>query len=1121
MTEKKMQLADWLDDLSARFIINCPPEELISQGRLCFQIEEAQWFYEDFIRPLDPKLPSKDLRTFCADMFRHCPILAPYSDQADEVYTAFMAYKTRVPVRGAIMLNHNMDSVVLVRGWKASSQWGFPRGKINKDEKDLHCAIREVYEETGFDIQAAGLVPEDEEHAKYIRMNLRGQDISLYVFRSVPEDTSFEPRTRKEIGKIDWFKIDNLPTQKKSQQFVLSKGGDSVKESGFYHVAPFLRPLKAWVNEQRRLDKQHQRALKRTTIVLEEDTTEAEEEILYADGESADEDPVEFEDTDAQFPTPSPSQPKFARPSGEEHTSHFDRLLSGLTSNPEREQVEPANLPEVSGAHATTEDLATALKRMLSVGGPSQGAALPQMPYTAPQEKEAMANPLLNILRGPQHPAPATSLPPRTPADQILPTPDAARTPHHNHPRQPQFPMGPPPDYGLHPGHGQPVQHPHHPQGPRPFPQQQHQLPFGHGPSQNGQPQYQNQMQAAQSFPYRGSSNFRAGLPHAAQTPSNPGPLAEHRMPPVGHPHPSGPYQQSADSQSAPLYSQYGHNIAIPSASKLPPPKLTSHALNLLSVFKSPAAQNAHLVHPIHMNRPSVSGLEVPEPRAPPQQSAPSSHARPVKLSSPELAQPQAQKPRNPHQDSLLNLFRSPSTPAIPAPIPPPSQQRREPVELSAQSSPHIGHMRNTSGHQHSIQEAQQVQQVHHKLSMRRLPNLDTQSPHNIRQSPGLTSATVSGPLNAPDFASVRKNQKPAELGTGTSPSTGTPPHQPQGFQPKAILSRTPHRQHQQQHLRMAPPPLSQTPPVPVHTVNGKTAMEAPRPFHPLSILKRQEEGMPGENESKPESQQPLRMLPGAVPLIPKSQVGHQPPPMLPGAVPLVPKNQMGPPPPYHQQEQPVLQRENSFDRRDIAPADQKSALLGLFAAKSTSSKPKTSTYSQVAASIPAPDDKRQQLLSLFGSAKSVATSNAQNLGHVGSATISARPGNASSVNSPVSPLPAHAAPVRSDSYNSAPTSAPNSVPLPNPNVDSGVSAIRASIGGHNESNPRSRISSIASIPSVEQGRSSRKAPHPLSGNTEGGSGTQSPITPKEKGFLLDYLMGVAKEGDRNANTVR
>jgi 8-oxo-dGTP pyrophosphatase MutT (NUDIX family) len=35
---------------------------------------------------------------------------------------------------------------VLVKGWKSSSGWGFPKGKINEDEPPVHCAIREVYE---------------------------------------------------------------------------------------------------------------------------------------------------------------------------------------------------------------------------------------------------------------------------------------------------------------------------------------------------------------------------------------------------------------------------------------------------------------------------------------------------------------------------------------------------------------------------------------------------------------------------------------------------------------------------------------------------------------------------------------------------------------------------------------------------------------------------------------------------------------------------------------------------------------------------------------------------------------------------------------------------------------
>jgi mRNA-decapping enzyme subunit 2 len=195
-----MRLVDWLDDLCVRFIINLPHEELQSVERICFQIEEAQWFYEDFIRPLDPSLPSMNLRRFALLMFQHCPLSSSYSElHHTQAYEDFLAYKTRVPVRGAIMLNDDMTHAVLVKGWKKGAKWSFPRGKINKDEADLDCAIREVWEETGYDLKGAGLVAPDEQMKK-IPVSMREQDMMLYVFRGVPMDTYFEPRTRKEIS---------------------------------------------------------------------------------------------------------------------------------------------------------------------------------------------------------------------------------------------------------------------------------------------------------------------------------------------------------------------------------------------------------------------------------------------------------------------------------------------------------------------------------------------------------------------------------------------------------------------------------------------------------------------------------------------------------------------------------------------------------------------------------------------------------------------------------------------------------------------------------------------------------------------------------------------------------
>jgi hypothetical protein len=50
----------------SRFIINVPEEELASVERICFQIEQAHWFYEDFVREQNPSLPSFNLKNFSA-----------------------------------------------------------------------------------------------------------------------------------------------------------------------------------------------------------------------------------------------------------------------------------------------------------------------------------------------------------------------------------------------------------------------------------------------------------------------------------------------------------------------------------------------------------------------------------------------------------------------------------------------------------------------------------------------------------------------------------------------------------------------------------------------------------------------------------------------------------------------------------------------------------------------------------------------------------------------------------------------------------------------------------------------------------------------------------------------
>ena len=94
----------------------------------------------------------------------------------------------------------------MVKGWSAKSSWTFPKGKINQDETEVNCAIREVLEETGFDITP--YVNEND----YVEIVLRGEQRNrLFIIPNIPLSTLFQPQTRKEISDIRWHNISDLP----------------------------------------------------------------------------------------------------------------------------------------------------------------------------------------------------------------------------------------------------------------------------------------------------------------------------------------------------------------------------------------------------------------------------------------------------------------------------------------------------------------------------------------------------------------------------------------------------------------------------------------------------------------------------------------------------------------------------------------------------------------------------------------------------------------------------------------------------------------------------------------------------------------------------------------------
>ncbi|OMH85165.1 mRNA decapping complex subunit 2, partial [Zancudomyces culisetae] len=98
-----------IDDLSTRFIINIPREELSTIERIFFQIEEAHWFYEDFIVEQNPNLQSMSLKNFAAIMLQQNPALNQLRLNPSEVYQSFLNYKFKVPACGSIIFNESMN----------------------------------------------------------------------------------------------------------------------------------------------------------------------------------------------------------------------------------------------------------------------------------------------------------------------------------------------------------------------------------------------------------------------------------------------------------------------------------------------------------------------------------------------------------------------------------------------------------------------------------------------------------------------------------------------------------------------------------------------------------------------------------------------------------------------------------------------------------------------------------------------------------------------------------------------------------------------------------------------------------------------------------------------------
>ena len=223
-----------LSELYFRFLSGLPAEERVPD-RLMFNLEEAHWYYEDWMVK-ENRLSTLSFHVFVKKMLEKFPGLAPAHTHR-EMMDLYRRYHGETPRRGAIILSPDMEKVVLVTNFTNTS-FGFPKGKMNQGESDVACAVREVWEEIGINISQ---YIDPSEHLDYPEDS---DEQRLFIVVGVQENVDFTINTRNEIGRIEWVRLNDIPSKK-------SRSESKYPGMHFSKVHNFLRNLRRWITKKK------------------------------------------------------------------------------------------------------------------------------------------------------------------------------------------------------------------------------------------------------------------------------------------------------------------------------------------------------------------------------------------------------------------------------------------------------------------------------------------------------------------------------------------------------------------------------------------------------------------------------------------------------------------------------------------------------------------------------------------------------------------------------------------------------------------------------------------------------------------------------------------------------